>query len=41
MSGEPPANRAVAFVDGQNLHGGDSVEWITPRVLAAPWWRVV
>ena len=26
---------------GLLLHGGDSVEWITPGVLAAPWWRVV
>jgi hypothetical protein len=26
---------------GLLLHGGDSVEWITPWVLAAPWWKVV
>lgn len=26
---------------GLLLHGGDSVEWITPGVLAAPWWRVI
>ena len=26
---------------GLLLHGGDSVEWITPGVLAAPWWKVV
>ena len=26
---------------GLLLHGGDSVEWITPEVLAAPWWKVV
>jgi len=23
------------------LHAGDSVEWLGPRILAAPWWRVV
>jgi len=23
------------------LHGGTRLEWITPSVLAAPWWRVV
>ena len=23
------------------LHGGDQVEWLGPRVLAAPWWAVV
>ena len=26
---------------GLLLHGGDSVAWITPRVLAAPWWKVL
>ena len=26
---------------GLLLHGGDSVEWITPEVLAAPWWMVI
>ena len=26
---------------GLLLHGGNSVEWITPWVLAVPWWRVV
>lgn len=23
------------------LHGGDRVEWLGPRILAAPWWGVV
>lgn len=23
------------------LHGGNRVEWLGPRILAAPWWRVV
>lgn len=23
------------------LHGGDAVEWLGPRILAAPWWRVI
>lgn len=23
------------------LHAGDRIEWLGPRVLAAPWWRVV
>ena len=26
---------------GLLLHDGESVEWIAPAVLAAPWWRVV
>ena len=26
---------------GLLLHGGDSLEWIAPNVLAAPWWMVV
>lgn len=26
---------------GLLLHGGDSVEWLTPEVLAAPWWLVM
>lgn len=26
---------------GLLLHGGDSLEWITPEVLAAPWWMVI
>ncbi len=26
---------------GLLLHGGDSVEWLTPEVLAVPWWRVI
>ena len=26
---------------GLLLHGGDSLEWITPGVLAAPWWMVI
>ncbi|HEU0015241.1 MAG TPA: DUF4143 domain-containing protein, partial [Longimicrobium sp.] len=26
---------------GLLLHGGDETFWITERVLAAPWWRVV
>jgi predicted AAA+ superfamily ATPase len=23
------------------LHGGDQVEWLGPRILAVPWWRVI
>ena len=26
---------------GLLLHGGESVEWLTPEVLAAPWWTVI
>ena len=26
---------------GLLLHTGDTVEWLTPDVLAAPWWRVI
>lgn len=26
---------------GLLLHTGDTLEWITPRVLAAPWWKVL
>ena len=26
---------------GLLLHGGDSLQWITPEVLAAPWWMVI
>jgi predicted AAA+ superfamily ATPase len=26
---------------GLLLHTGSSVEWLTPDVLAAPWWRVI
>ncbi|MDE0440952.1 MAG: ATP-binding protein [Gammaproteobacteria bacterium] len=26
---------------GLLLHDGDSVEWLAPDVLAAPWWRVI
>jgi predicted AAA+ superfamily ATPase len=26
---------------GLLLHGGETLEWLTPRVLAVPWWRVV
>ena len=26
---------------GLLLHTGDSVGWLTPDVLAAPWWRVI
>ena len=26
---------------GLLLHTGNSVEWLTPDVLAAPWWRVI
>jgi predicted AAA+ superfamily ATPase len=26
---------------GLLLHDGDQVGWITPKVLAAPWWRVI
>jgi predicted AAA+ superfamily ATPase len=23
------------------LHGGENLEWLGPRILAAPWWRVI
>jgi hypothetical protein len=26
---------------GLLLHNGDMLEWLTPDVLAAPWWRVL
>ena len=26
---------------GLLLHGGDSLDWIAPNVLAAPWWMVI
>jgi predicted AAA+ superfamily ATPase len=26
---------------GMLLHTGDSIEWLTPDVLAVPWWRVM
>lgn len=26
---------------GLLLHGGDTLEWLTPEVLAAPWWMVI
>ena len=26
---------------GLLLHGGDSLEWMAPNVLAAPWWMVI
>lgn len=26
---------------GLLLHGGDTIEWLAPDVLAAPWWRVL
>lgn len=26
---------------GLLLHTGDTVEWLAPRVLAAPWWKVL
>ena len=26
---------------GLLLHGGDSLEWLAPEVLAAPWWKVM
>ena len=26
---------------GLLLHTGETVEWIAPHVLAAPWWRVI
>ncbi len=26
---------------GLLLHAGDTLEWLTPRALAAPWWRVM
>ncbi len=26
---------------GLLLHTGETLKWIAPRVLAAPWWRVL
>ena len=31
----------AAVRGGLLLHAGDTVEWIAPGVLAAPWWRVL
>lgn len=27
--------------EGLLIHAGDAIEWITPDVLAVPWWRVI
>ena len=35
------AEYGPAARSGLLLHGGESVEWLTPEVLAAPWWMVV
>lgn len=32
---------ARAARPGLLLHGGDTLEWLTPQVLAAPWWMVI
>ena len=26
---------------GLLLHNGKAIEWLTPKVLAAPWWKVL
>jgi predicted AAA+ superfamily ATPase len=26
---------------GLLLHSGDTIEWLTPDVLAAPWWKIL
>ena len=35
------AEYGPAARSGLLLHGGESVEWLTPEVLAAPWWMVI
>ncbi len=35
------AEYGSAARSGLLLHGGESVEWLTPEVLAAPWWKVI
>ena len=32
---------ADRFVGGLVLHGGTDTLWMSDRILAAPWWRVV
>ena len=42
----PSTRRRLAGCPGRGgrsgllLHGGESLEWLTPEVLAAPWWMV-
>lgn len=26
---------------GLLLHNGTTIEWLTPKVLAVPWWKVI
>lgn len=35
------AEYGPAARSGLLLHGGESLEWLTPEVLAAPWWMVM
>ena len=35
------AEYGKAARSGLLLHGGESVVWLTPEVLAAPWWKVI
>jgi len=29
------------YLAGLLLHNGRAIEWLTPRVLAVPWWKVI
>ena len=33
--------RSIAATVASPLHEGETVEWLTPDILAAPWWRVI
>jgi hypothetical protein len=35
---EEYGNRSRA---GLLLHAGERTEWLAPKILAAPWWRVL
>ena len=29
------------FIGGVRLHGGTQTQWMSERILAVPWWRVL
>ena len=43
LGGTSPLTRSMETKRGRGLllHTGDTVEWLTPDVLAVPWWRVI
>lgn len=41
LGGDQPVTIDEVQREPSLLHAGDAVEWIAPRVLAAPWWRVL